>query len=65
MKQGKKVCSKLESRIKELESELDGEQRRLGDNSKNLKKGERRIKEIEFQVCYFKKKYLKIKGLLT
>ena len=50
MKAGRKVCAKLETRIKELEGELDNEQRRLGDNTKSLRKYERRIKEIEFQV---------------
>ena len=50
MKAGRKVCVKLETRIKELEGELDNEQRRLGDNTKSLRKYERRIKEIEFQV---------------
>ena len=52
MKQGRKVCSKLEAKIKELESELDQEQRRLTDTTKSLRKSERRIKELEFQVPY-------------
>jgi septal ring factor EnvC (AmiA/AmiB activator) len=50
LKQGRKVCSKLEAKIKELESELDQEQRRLTDTTKSLRKSERRIKELEFQV---------------
>merc|ERR1712060_523534 len=37
-----------ETRIRELESELDAEQRRFGDASKNLRKSERRIKELSF-----------------
>ena len=49
LKNGKKAAAKLESRIKELEAELDIEQRRLGDASKNLRKSERRIKELDFQ----------------
>merc|ERR1712126_422563 len=36
-------------RIKELENELDIEQRRLGDSTKTLRKSERTIKELEFQ----------------
>merc|ERR1739848_889810 len=48
-KNGKKAAAKLESRIRELEAELDAEQRRLGDASKNLRKSERRIKELDFQ----------------
>ena len=50
VKHGRKVCSKLEGRIKELEAELDQEQRRLTDTTKTLRKSERRIKELEFQV---------------
>ena len=39
---------KMESRIRELESELDAENRRLGDAQKDLRKSERRIKELSF-----------------
>ena len=49
LKNGRKAAAKLESRIKELENELDGEQRRLGDAAKNLRRGERKIKEMTFQ----------------
>ena len=40
--------NKMETRIRELESELDAEQRRFGDASKNLRRSERRIKELSF-----------------
>lgn len=50
LKGGKKVIAKLESRIRELESELDGEQRRYQETNKNLTKHERRIRELQFQV---------------
>ena len=49
LKNGKKAAAKMESRIKELEAELDSEQRRMGDAVKNLRKSERKIKEMEFQ----------------
>ena len=49
LKNGRKAAAKMEARIKELENELDAEQRRLGDASKNLRKGERKVKELEFQ----------------
>ena len=49
LKNGKKAAAKLESRLRELEAELDAEQRRLGDASKNVRKAERRIKELDFQ----------------
>ena len=47
LKNGKKAAQKLESRIHDLENELDGEQRRLGDSTKNLRKAERRLKVAE------------------
>ena len=40
--------SKMETRIRELESELDAESRRLGDAQKNMRKSERRVKELIF-----------------
>ena len=43
------------NRLKELEVELDTEQRRLGDSAKNLRKSERRIQELDFQVNTVKK----------
>ena len=48
LKGGKKAMNKLESRIHELESELENENRRNADSFKNLKKSERRIKELTF-----------------
>merc|ERR1712073_231300 len=48
LKGGKKAMNKMETRIRELESELDAENRRLADASKNLRKSERRIKELAF-----------------
>lgn len=50
LKGGKKIIQKLEQRIRELEQELDGEQRRHQDTDKNFRKTERRVKEVEFQV---------------
>ena len=49
LKGGKKAIQKLEQRVRELEQELDGEQRRHADAQKNLRKSERRIKELSFQ----------------
>ena len=46
---GKKAAAKLEARIHDMENDLDGEQRRFGDSTKNLRKAERRLKELEFQ----------------
>lgn len=49
LKGGKKAIQKLEQRVRELEAELDSEQRRHTDAQKNLRKSERRIKELTFQ----------------
>uniref|UniRef100_A0A0R3RHL6 Myosin motor domain-containing protein n=1 Tax=Elaeophora elaphi TaxID=1147741 RepID=A0A0R3RHL6_9BILA len=49
LRSGQKIIAKLEMRIRELEQELDGEQRRSSDYEKELKKGDRRIKELQFQ----------------
>merc|ERR1712203_634263 len=48
LKGGKKAMNKLETRIRELESEVESENRRQADSQKNLRKSERRIKELSF-----------------
>merc|ERR1712025_1269776 len=48
LKGGKKAMNKMETRIRELESEVDAETRRMGDATKNLRKSERRIKEMSY-----------------
>merc|ERR1712048_697616 len=48
LKGGKKAMNKMETGIRELESEVDAEQRRMGDATKNLRKSERRIKEMSY-----------------
>merc|ERR1719334_2304544 len=49
LKGGRKAMIKMETRIRELEFELDAETRRYGDVTKNLRKSERTIKELTFQ----------------
>ncbi|KAG7239436.1 hypothetical protein INR49_028907 [Caranx melampygus] len=49
LKAGKRTIQKLETRIKELENELDQEQKRHVETVKSLRKGERRLKELVFQ----------------
>ena len=49
LKGGKKAIAKMETRIRELESEIDAENRRQADAQKNLRKSERQIKEPTFQ----------------
>merc|ERR1712113_413152 len=48
LKGGKKAINKMETRIRELESEMDAENRRFADSTKNLRKSERRIKELAY-----------------
>jgi chromosome segregation ATPase len=50
LKGGKRIIAKLEERIRALEQELDGEQRRHAETDKNYRKVERRAKELDFQV---------------
>ncbi|KPP61885.1 myosin-7-like, partial [Scleropages formosus] len=49
MKAGKRTIQKLETRVKELETELDAEQKRHVETVKTLHKHERRLKELVFQ----------------
>ena len=49
IKSGKKVVQRLEAKVKELENQLDDEQRRLVEGQKNHRRIERRIKELSFQ----------------
>merc|ERR1712203_897570 len=46
LKGGKKAMTKMDTRIRELESELDAENRRMADAQKNMRKSERKIKEL-------------------
>merc|ERR1712096_594425 len=48
LKGGKKAMNKMESRIRELNSELDAENRRFDDAQKNLRKSERHIQELTY-----------------
>merc|ERR1711936_1402336 len=48
LKGGKKAMNKMETRIRELESELGAENRRFADSQKNLRRTERRIKELTY-----------------
>ncbi|NWZ89569.1 MYH7 protein, partial [Nesospiza acunhae] len=50
LKGGKKQIQKLEARVRELEGELDGEQKKMAEAQKGIRKYERRIKELSYQV---------------
>merc|ERR1719169_392364 len=55
---------KMESRIRELESEMDAECRRMGDAQKNLRKSERTIKELTFAADEDKKNHERMQALI-
>ncbi|XP_071547363.1 myosin heavy chain, muscle-like isoform X49 [Panulirus ornatus] len=64
MKATKKAIAKLESRVRELETQLDDEARRHADAQKNLRKCERRIKELTFQSDEDKKNHERMQDLV-
>merc|ERR1712042_328901 len=64
LKGGKKAMNKMETRIRELGSELDAENRRLADAAKNLRKSERRIKELSFAADEDRKNHERMQGLI-
>ncbi|XP_042243056.1 myosin heavy chain, muscle-like isoform X31 [Homarus americanus] len=64
MKATKKALAKLESRVRELETQLDDEARRHADAQKNLRKCERRIKELTFQSDEDKKNHERMQDLV-
>jgi len=49
LKGGKRMIQKLEQRVRELEVELDNEQRRHAETQKGIRKQDRRVKELAFQ----------------
>merc|ERR1712203_981336 len=64
LKGGKKAIAKMETRIRELESEFDAESRRNGDAQKNLRKSERRVKELTYQQDEDKKNHERMQALI-
>merc|ERR1711878_111001 len=63
-KGGKKAMNKMESRIRELESEIDAEARRMADSQKNLRKSERRIKELSYASDEDRKNHERMQALV-
>ena len=64
LKGGKKAMNKMETRIRELESEVDAESRRCGDAQKNLRKSERRIKELTYASDEDRKNHERMQALV-
>merc|ERR1719195_2581307 len=64
LKGGKKAVNKLDTRNRELESELDAENRRNADSQKNLRKSERKIKELTYSQEEDRKNHERMQGLI-
>uniref|UniRef100_G3N9K5 Myosin, heavy chain b n=1 Tax=Gasterosteus aculeatus aculeatus TaxID=481459 RepID=G3N9K5_GASAC len=64
MKGGKKQLQKLEARVRELESEVEAEQRRGADAVKGVRKYERRVKELTYQTEEDKKNITRLQDLV-
>ncbi|XP_006973571.1 myosin-3 [Peromyscus maniculatus bairdii] len=64
LKGGKKQIQKLETRIRELEFELEGEQKRNTESVKGLRKYERRVKELTYQSEEDRKNVLRLQDLV-
>merc|ERR1719230_503146 len=64
LKGGKKALAKMETRVRELESELDAENRRLGDAQKNLRKSERHVKELTYTQDEDRKNHERMQALI-
>uniref|UniRef100_A0A8C2J0F9 Slow myosin heavy chain 2 n=1 Tax=Cyprinus carpio TaxID=7962 RepID=A0A8C2J0F9_CYPCA len=64
MKGGKKQIQKLEARVRELESEVEIEQRKSSDSVKGIRKYERRIKELTYQTEEDRKNLARLQDLV-
>merc|ERR1712018_337143 len=64
LKGGKKAMNKMETRIRELESELNAESRRFNDAGKNMRRSERRIKELAFAADEDRKNHERMQNLI-
>ncbi|XP_078257696.1 myosin-4-like [Rhinoraja longicauda] len=64
MKGGKKQLQKLEARVRELENELEAEQKRGADAIKGVRKFERRVKELTYQSEEDRKNVLRLQDLV-
>merc|ERR1712212_633951 len=65
MRGGRAALAKLETRIRELESELGNVQAHTGENTKGYQKSERRGKELAFQIEEDKKNQERMSELAT
>uniref|UniRef100_A0A669PW93 Myosin-7 n=1 Tax=Phasianus colchicus TaxID=9054 RepID=A0A669PW93_PHACC len=64
LKGGKKQLQKLEVRVRELENELEAEQKRNAESIKGLRKSERRVKELSYQTEEDRKNMVRLQDLV-
>merc|ERR1712043_34140 len=64
LKGGKKAMTRMDTRIRELESEMDAENRRNADSLKNLRKSERKTKELSFSQDEDRKNHERMQALI-
>ncbi|XP_063310955.1 myosin-6 isoform X1 [Pelobates fuscus] len=64
MKGGKKQLQKLEARVRELDNELEAEQKRNVESVKGMRKYERRIKELTYQTEEDRKNLARLQDLV-
>merc|ERR1712098_435175 len=64
LKGGKKAINKMDTRIRELESELDAESRRCADAQKGLRKAERKVAELAHQQDEDRKNHERMQALV-
>merc|ERR1719347_1292277 len=64
LKGGKKAMAKMDTRIRELEFELDAENRRFADAQKNLRKSERHVKELTYTQDEDRKNHERMQALI-
>uniref|UniRef100_A0A8C4KL74 Myosin heavy chain 7B n=1 Tax=Dromaius novaehollandiae TaxID=8790 RepID=A0A8C4KL74_DRONO len=64
LKGGKKQIQKLEARVRELEGELDMEQKKMAEAQKGIRKYERRIKELSYQAEEDRKNLTRMQDLI-
>ncbi|XP_038606692.1 myosin-4-like isoform X7 [Tachyglossus aculeatus] len=64
LKGGKKQIQKLEARVRELETEVENEQKHNVETVKGLRKHERRVKELTYQTEEDRKNVLRLQDLV-
>merc|ERR1712096_438435 len=64
LKGGRKALAAVQSRMKDIEGELNGEQRRHAETLKNYRKMDRRLKELTFQADEDRKNQTRMQELV-